>query len=59
MNELTHLRQDAFAPAHTADIADCLVKSSGLRIEIDRRRGRGAGLNPSGRFEQERREAFA
>ena len=58
MNELTHLRQDAFAPAHTADIADCLVKSSGLRIEIDRRRGRGAGLNPSGRFEQERREAF-
>ena len=58
MNELTHLRQDAFAPAHTADIADCLVKSSGLRLEIDRRRGRGAGLNPSGRFEQERREAF-
>jgi len=58
MNELTHLRQDAFAPAHTADIADCLVKSSGLRIEIDRRRGRGAGLSPSGRFEQERREAF-
>ncbi|WP_395515484.1 PA0069 family radical SAM protein [Pseudorhizobium flavum] len=58
MNELTHLRQDAFAPAHTADIADCLVKSSSLRIEIDRRRGRGAGLNPSGRFEQERREAF-
>jgi len=58
MNELTHLRQDAFAPAHTADTADSLVKSSGLRIEIDRRRGRGAGLNPSGRFEQERREAF-
>jgi len=58
MNELTHLRQDAFAPAHTADIADCLVKSSGLRIEIDRRRGRGAGLNPSGRFEEERREVF-
>ena len=58
MNELTHLRQDALAPAHTADIADCLVKSSGLRIEIDRRRGRGAGLNPSGRFEGERREVF-
>lgn len=58
MNELSHLRQAAFAPAHTADIADALVNSSGLRIEIDRRRGRGAGLNPSGRFEGERREAF-
>ena len=58
MNELHQLRQDAFAPAHTADIADALVKSSGLRVEIDRRRGRGAGLNPSGRFEEERREAF-
>lgn len=58
MNELSHLRQDAFAPAHTADIADALVKSSGLRIDIDRRRGRAAGLNPSGRFEEERRESF-
>ncbi len=58
MNELSHLRQDAFAPARTADIADALVKTSGLRIEGDRRRGRGAGLNPSGRFETERREAF-
>jgi DNA repair photolyase len=58
MNELTQLRQDAFAPAHTADIADALVETSGLRIEIDRRRGRGAGLNPSGRFETERREVF-
>ncbi|MEQ1403511.1 PA0069 family radical SAM protein [Neorhizobium sp. Rsf11] len=58
MNELSHLRQAAFAPAHTADIADALVKSSGLRVEVDRRRGRGAGLNPSGRFEEERREIF-
>lgn len=58
MNELSHLRQVAFAPAHTADIADALVDSSGLRIDVDRRRGRGAGLNPSGRFEQERREVF-
>ncbi|TWF57289.1 PA0069 family radical SAM protein [Neorhizobium alkalisoli] len=58
MTELSHLQQAAFAPAHTADIADALVKSSGLRIDIDRRRGRAAGLNPSGRFEAERREAF-
>ncbi|MCO5731116.1 PA0069 family radical SAM protein [Rhizobium sp. SSA_523] len=58
MNELSHLRQDAFAPAHTADIADTLVQASGLRIDGERRRGRGAGLNPSGRFEEKRREAF-
>ncbi|MDO1581205.1 PA0069 family radical SAM protein [Rhizobium oryzicola] len=58
MNELSLLRQDAFAPAHTADIADALVEASGLRVDVDRRRGRGAGLNPSGRFEEERREAF-
>lgn len=58
MNELSQLQQDAFAPAHTADIADALVQSSGLRIEVDRRRGRGAGLNPSGRFEDTRREEF-
>jgi DNA repair photolyase len=58
MNELSQLRQAAFAPAHTADIADALVNSSGLRVDVDRRRGRGAGLNPSGRFETERREAF-
>lgn len=50
--------QAAFAPAHTADIANALANASGLRIEIDRRRGRGAGLNPSGRFEAETREAF-
>lgn len=58
MNELSRLRQDAFASAHTADIADALVQASGLRIDDERRRGRGAGLNPSGRFEANRREAF-
>ena len=49
-------RQAAFAPANTAEIADGLLKESGLRIEIDRRRGRGAGINPSGRFEPHERE---
>ena len=51
-------RQAAFAPANTADIADSLLKESGIRIEVDRRRGRGAGLNPSGRFEPTEREQF-
>ncbi|MGI2035100.1 PA0069 family radical SAM protein [Rhizobium panacihumi] len=58
MNELSDLRQGALAPGHTADIANALVNASGLRIEIDRRRGRGAGINPSGRFEEQRRETF-
>ena len=49
-------RPVAFAPANTADIAEALLQESGLRIEIDRRRGRGAGLNPSGRFEPAERE---
>lgn len=58
MTELSSLRQGALAPANTADIADALMAESGLRIEIDRRRGRGAGLNFSGRFEQQTRESF-
>jgi DNA repair photolyase len=58
MIEMSQLRQGAFAPAHTADIADALVETSGLRVDVDRRRGRGAGLNPSGRFEEQRREGF-
>ncbi|MGO4437642.1 PA0069 family radical SAM protein [Rhizobium sp. RAF56] len=56
MNEQSLAGQAAFAPANTADIADALVVASGLRIEIDRRRGRGAGLNPTGRFEPLSRE---
>ena len=50
--------QAAFAPAHTADIANALANASGVRIEIDRRRGRGAGINPGGRFEPIQRESF-
>ncbi|MDQ0319360.1 DNA repair photolyase [Pararhizobium capsulatum DSM 1112] len=56
MTDLSELRQGAFAPGHSADIADALVANSGLRIDIDRRRGRGAGLNTTGRFEPLARE---
>jgi len=41
-----------------ARMADALVEKSGIRIEIDRRRGRGAGINPSGRFEPTTRHVF-
>jgi DNA repair photolyase len=51
MNELSQIRQGALAPANTADMAEAMIASSGLRIEIDRRRGRGAAINASGRFE--------
>lgn len=58
MNDLSEVARAAFAPAHTADIADHLLAESGLRIEAARRRGRGAGLNPDGRFEPLSRVAF-
>jgi DNA repair photolyase len=51
MNELSQIRQGALAPGNTADMAEAMIAGSGLRIEIDRRRGRGAALNTSGRFE--------
>lgn len=55
MSELSLLGQAAFQPANTADIADALVAASGLRVDGQRRRGRGAGLNPTGRFEPHER----
>jgi DNA repair photolyase len=58
MTELALAGQDAFAPAHTADIAEHLMQTSGLRVDIGRRRGRGAALNPEGRFEPLARESF-
>ncbi|WP_457586545.1 PA0069 family radical SAM protein [Ensifer canadensis] len=58
MNELSQIKQGALAPANTAEVAEALMSGTGLRIEVDRRRGRGAGLNMSGRFEQQAREAF-
>ncbi|MEC9463656.1 MAG: PA0069 family radical SAM protein [Pseudomonadota bacterium] len=58
MNELSLVSQAAFQPGNTADIADAMMNASGMRIEIDRRRGRAAGINPAGRFESQERVAF-
>lgn len=58
MREQSLAGQAAFAPANTADIADAMIAASGLRVESERRRGRGAGLNPTGRFEPMQRETF-
>ncbi|MGV1790668.1 PA0069 family radical SAM protein [Rhizobium sp. A37_96] len=58
MNEQSLAGQAAFAPANTADVANAMIADTGLRVDAERRRGRGAGLNPSGRFEPQQREAF-
>ncbi|MGU3400227.1 PA0069 family radical SAM protein [Brucellaceae bacterium D45D] len=44
--------------AGRAEHANALIGETGLRIDHGRRRGRGAGINPSGRFEPVAREAF-
>lgn len=58
MPSLSTLKQTAFDPSLQALEADALVKASGLRVADERVRGRGAGLNMSGRFEISSREVF-
>jgi DNA repair photolyase len=58
MTALTNLKNTAFSELHRPDIADLLVRQSELRVSDERRRGRGAGLNPAGRFETESRHVF-
>ena len=49
---------DSAAFSHNALLADGLIGKSGYRIPDERRRGRAAALNPSGRFEKQARESF-
>jgi len=58
MPSLATLKQTALAPALGAAEADALMSASGVRIADERVRGRGAGLNMSGRFEVNTREVF-
>ncbi|MGX5721342.1 PA0069 family radical SAM protein [Shinella zoogloeoides] len=58
MNDLVSLRQGALAPGHTKDVADALMAQTGMRVDGDRRRGRAASLNFTGRFEPVTRETF-
>jgi DNA repair photolyase len=41
-----------------AAMANAMIERSGVRIGEDRRRGRAAGINPSGRFEPTSRHVF-
>jgi DNA repair photolyase len=58
MPNLATLKQTALAPGLGSAEADALMAASGLRVADDRVRGRGAGLNMSGRFEITTREVF-
>lgn len=44
--------------AGRAEHANAVIGEAGLRIDHARRRGRGAGINPSGRFEPTVRQEF-
>ncbi|SBW13281.1 hypothetical protein BR10RB9215_C10085 [Brucella sp. 10RB9215] len=44
--------------AGRAEHANAVIGEAGLRIDHARRRGRGAGINPSGRFEPTMRQEF-
>ena len=56
-NAINHADQAAFT-SQGAQAANAIIAETGLRIDHARRRGRGAGLNISGRFEPVSREAL-
>ncbi|MEF2552393.1 PA0069 family radical SAM protein [Aurantimonas sp. A2-1-M11] len=57
MQDIAKADRAAFSAPDGIDIANHIIGEAGLRIGFDRRRGRGAGLNPSGRFEPFKRQA--
>jgi len=57
MEPITRADVAAFDKGGSA-MANALIERSGIRIDPDRRRGRGAGVNPSGRFEPTTRHVF-
>jgi DNA repair photolyase len=57
MEPITHADVAAFTKGGPA-IANAMIERSGIRIDPDRRRGRGAGVNPTGRFEPTTRHVF-
>ncbi|MDW6020839.1 PA0069 family radical SAM protein [Mesorhizobium sp. BAC0120] len=53
------VRADAAAFGNgKSPLANAIVEESGIRVGEERRRGRGAGLNPTGRFEPITRDVF-
>ena len=58
MTTIVNLAETVFEPGLTAAEAESRMAAVGLRPAAERRRGRGAGLNFSGRFEMKTREVF-
>ncbi len=57
MQQIRVADEAAFGPGGV-DMAEHLVQQSGVRVGFERRRGRGAGVNPTGRFEPFSRASF-
>jgi DNA repair photolyase len=57
MNIVVQADKAAFGQGR-AQHANALIEEAGLRVDQERRRGRGAGMNPSGRFEAESRHVY-
>ncbi|WP_115052153.1 PA0069 family radical SAM protein [Phyllobacterium ifriqiyense] len=57
MNIVVQADKAAFGSGR-AQHANALIEDAGLRIDSERRRGRGAGMNPTGRFEAESRHVY-
>jgi DNA repair photolyase len=57
MNIVVQADKAAFGQGR-AQHANALIEEAGLRIDHERRRGRGAGINPTGRFEAETRHLY-
>ncbi|WP_011580047.1 MULTISPECIES: PA0069 family radical SAM protein [Chelativorans] len=57
MEQIAKADTAAFSGGGSA-MANAIIDEAGLRVGDDRRRGRGAGINPSGRFEPLTRHVF-
>jgi len=57
MEQISRADVAAFSQGGSS-MANAIVEESGLRINHERRRGRGAGVNPSGRYEPTSRDVF-
>ncbi|MBO0661662.1 PA0069 family radical SAM protein [Jiella sp. MQZ9-1] len=58
MHQINTADQAAFASANGVERANGIIDSANLRLPAERRRGRGAGINPSGRYEPFARSSF-
>ena len=58
MQQITLADRAAFASADGIPIANHIVDGANLRVPAERRRGRGAGINPTGRYEPFSRSSF-